>query len=186
MSWKTPLFVHKTACSAYSITWLCSGYPREMARRFGHAGDVTTNITKPDDHPATVFVFKYTHLHICYSLQFSTSNVLQAMGTAPSTSKRVVDEETGLWWWKWGVWWIWFAFQGRQAPWIKQLEVILSQRELRHLHTQLVSSEDRKPSCVKMEYAGSQRQPIFTHDVLYLTEDQLLSARAWVQATALR
>jgi hypothetical protein len=39
-------------------------------------------------------------------------------------------------------------------------------RELRRLHAQLASSEDRKPSCVKMENAGSQRQPIFTHDTL--------------------
>jgi hypothetical protein len=30
---------------------------------------------------------------MCHSLQFSLSNVLQAMGTAPSTSKRAVDEE---------------------------------------------------------------------------------------------
>lgn len=66
VSWKIPFFVHKTASaywrrtkrgnssSCYKIvTWLCSGYPREMARRFGHAGDVITNIAKPDEHPAS-------------------------------------------------------------------------------------------------------------------------------------
>jgi hypothetical protein len=76
---KNRTFVRKAA-GAYSCRAVCVEF--------------VLNNTILDDHPATIFVFKYTRLH---SLQFSILDVLQAMGTAPSTSKRQVDEEAGLW-----------------------------------------------------------------------------------------
>ncbi|KAG2145222.1 hypothetical protein DEU56DRAFT_789516 [Suillus clintonianus] len=146
--------VHERSKKAHSHR-VALGYPRQMARRSGHAGDVTSYTIIPDDHPATVFMFKYTRL-----------DVLQAMGIAPSATKSSVDEETENHDDEIEV------FDGPDLPSkdikprIEQLET-----ELLRLRAQLASSEDRKPSRVKLECGGSRRQPTFTNEILDLTED---------------
>ncbi|KAG0708136.1 hypothetical protein DFH29DRAFT_521397, partial [Suillus ampliporus] len=109
----------------------------------------------PDNSPATVFVFKYTRL-----------DILQAMGVAPSAPIRedtkdygdkiqVIDRPSD-------------PLPKDVKPRIQQLEM-----ELQHLRAQLASSsssEDRKPSLVKLERGESRRQHA-TIEVIDLTED---------------
>lgn len=115
---------------------------------------------KPDKRPTTVFVFKYTRL-----------DILQAMGIAPSTSKNSRNEEV-----------IDYGddieivdgpYEPSKLPLppkdikprIQHLET-----KLQRLRAQLASSEERKPSRVKLEREVSRRQQAAV-EVLDLTED---------------
>ncbi|KAG1869518.1 hypothetical protein F4604DRAFT_1773743 [Suillus subluteus] len=134
----------------------------EVPRPVNHGPGRSTyrTVFKPDNRPATVFVFKYTRL-----------DILQAMGIAPPTSNNSSkedandhDDEIEI-------------FDGpyepshlplrlkNVKPRIQRLEM-----ELQHLRTQLASSEDRKSSCVSLEGGVSRRQQT-TMEVLDLTED---------------
>ncbi|KAG2366912.1 hypothetical protein BDR07DRAFT_1479688 [Suillus spraguei] len=112
---------------------------------------------KPDNRPTTVFVFKYTRL-----------DILQAMGIAPSTSTNskandygdeieIIDgpyEPSSL------------SLPLKDVkPRIQHLEM-----ELQHLRARLASSEDQKPSRIKLERGVSRRQQT-AMEVLDLTKD---------------
>ncbi|KIK48176.1 hypothetical protein CY34DRAFT_798556 [Suillus luteus UH-Slu-Lm8-n1] len=132
--------------------------PRQVVR---HRLDRSTfhNSFKPDNRPTTVFVFKYTRL-----------DILQAMGIAPSTSKNsskeVIDYGDDI-----------EIIDGPYEPSklslppkdikprIQHLEI-----ELQRLRAQLASSEERKPSRVKLECEVSRRQQAAV-EILDLTED---------------
>ncbi|KAG2042456.1 hypothetical protein BDR03DRAFT_943431 [Suillus americanus] len=134
----------------------------EVPRQVHHLSGRSTSRTvfKPDNRPATVFVFKYTRL-----------DILQAMGIAPSTSNNTSkedandhDDEIEI---------IDGPYEPSSLrlplkdvkPRIRRLEM-----ELQHLRTQLASSEDQKPSRVDSECGVSRRQQT-TMEVLDLTED---------------
>lgn len=128
--------------------------PRQARRSTSHTS------FKPDKRPTTVFVFKYTRL-----------DILQAMGIAPSTSKNSSNEEV--------------IDYGDDIeivdgpcepsklplppkdikPRIQHLET-----KLQRLRAQLASSEEQKPSRVKLEREVSRRQQAAV-EVLDLTED---------------
>lgn len=128
--------------------------PRQVRRSASH------NWFKSDNRPTTVFVFKYTRL-----------DILQAMGIAPSTAKNSSGEEVidyGD-----GIEIIDGPYEPSKLPLppkdikprIQHLEV-----ELERLRAQLASSEERKPSRVKLEREVSRRQQTDV-EVLDLTED---------------
>ncbi|KAG1741099.1 hypothetical protein EDB19DRAFT_1908129 [Suillus lakei] len=136
-------------------------FGEEVPRRQVHhqpGRPTSCTMFRPDNHPTTIFVFKYTRL-----------DILQAMGIAPSTSKSPMKQEandyddeveivegpiepSSL-------------RSGDVKPQIQHLEM-----ELQRLRAQLASSEDRKPSRVKLERGVSRRQQT-TMEVLDLTED---------------
>ncbi|OAX41473.1 hypothetical protein K503DRAFT_767615 [Rhizopogon vinicolor AM-OR11-026] len=120
----------------------------------------TTSFTvKPDGSLSTIFVFKYTRL-----------DVLQAMGIAPSTSKNPINEDIKDCCDDAEIEIIDGPYEASLSkdikPRIQQLEM-----ELQRLRAQQAkSSEDRKPSRVKLECGGSRRHGT-SPEVLDLTED---------------
>ncbi|KAG2122115.1 hypothetical protein DEU56DRAFT_832831 [Suillus clintonianus] len=125
--------------------------PRQVQHKFSSS-------LEPDNRPATVFVFKYTRL-----------DILQAMGIAPLTSKNPVKEEANDHGDEVEI--IDGPYQPSSLtseevkPRIQHLEM-----ELQRLRAQLASSEDRKPSRVKLECKVSRRQHT-AMEILDLTED---------------
>ncbi|KAG1781080.1 hypothetical protein EV702DRAFT_1077528 [Suillus placidus] len=115
---------------------------------------------EPDNRPTTVFVFRYTRL-----------DILQAMGIAPSTSKKSMKEEANDYVDEVEI--IDGPYEPSSLPLpskdvkprIQHLEM-----ELQRLRAQLASSEDKKPSRVKLERGVSRRQQT-AMEVLDLTED---------------
>ncbi|KAG1717396.1 uncharacterized protein EDB91DRAFT_1091058, partial [Suillus paluster] len=160
--------VHERTKKAFSH---CVGFGEEVPCR----ATWTSNTVISDNSPATVFVFKYTRL-----------DILQAMGIAPRTPRTPAEDKTqnydddveisdGP--------------NGHDPsedvkPRIQELEVnsrfgnilpslqliLFSQMELQRLRGQLPSSEDRKPSRVKLERRVSRRQHAAI-EVIDLTED---------------
>lgn len=132
--------------------------PRQVRRQLGRS--TSHNSFKPDNRPTTVFVFKYTRL-----------DILQAMGIAPSTSKNSSKEEVI----DYGddIEIIDGPYEPSKLPLppkdikprIQHLEI-----ELQRLRAQLASSEERKPSRVKLEREVSRRQQAAL-EILDLTED---------------
>ncbi|KAJ8586986.1 hypothetical protein M405DRAFT_935014 [Rhizopogon salebrosus TDB-379] len=142
----------KKACSHRVV------FGEEVPRSVPCYGSTSRTII-PDGSLATVFVFKYTRL-----------DILQAMGVAPSTSKEPINEDTKDWCNDDEIEIIDGPFEASLSkdvkPKIRRLE-----RELRRLRAQQVnSSEDRKPSRIKLE-CGSSRRQYTSHEVLDLTED---------------
>ncbi|KAG2344076.1 hypothetical protein BDR05DRAFT_962364 [Suillus weaverae] len=137
-------------------------FGEEVPRQMHHqSGRPTSRIAfEPDNRPTTVFVFRYTRL-----------DILQAMGIAPSTSKKSMKEEANNYDDEIEI------IDGPcepsslplppkdVKPRIQHLEM-----ELQRLRAQLASSEDRKPSRVKLERGVSRRQHT-AMEVLDLTED---------------
>ncbi|KAG2070220.1 hypothetical protein BDR04DRAFT_1100448 [Suillus decipiens] len=115
------------------------------------------SVFKPDNRPTTVFVFKYTRL-----------DILQAMGIAPSASKNSKANDYGD-----EVEIVDGPYEPSSLPLplkdvkprIEHLEI-----ELQRLRAQLASSEDQKPSRIKLERGVSRRQRT-AMEVLDLTED---------------
>ncbi|KAG0708118.1 hypothetical protein DFH29DRAFT_893034 [Suillus ampliporus] len=139
--------VHERSKKAFSH---CVGFGEETPCR-----DLwTSDYIIVDNSPATVFIFKYTRL-----------DILQAMGIAPPVPKTSIETEDyddevevndGL---------NEPSPSEDVKPQIQQLEM-----ELQRLRAQLTSSEDRKPSCVKLKRGVSRRQRAAI-EVIDLTED---------------
>ncbi|KAG1869519.1 hypothetical protein F4604DRAFT_1926910 [Suillus subluteus] len=116
--------------------------PRQVNHRPGRS--TSHSMFKLDKRPVTVFVFKYTRL-----------DILQAMGIAPLISKnsskeKANDHDDQI-----------EIIDGPHEPSSsKDVKPLIQyfEMELQRLRAQLASSEDRKPSRVKLECGVSRQQ----------------------------
>ncbi|OJA10913.1 hypothetical protein AZE42_08237 [Rhizopogon vesiculosus] len=144
----------KKACSHRVV------FGEEVPRPAASLRHGTTSFTvKPDGSLATIFLFKYTRL-----------DVLQAMGIAPSSSKNPINEDIKDCCNDDQIEIIDGPYEASSSkdikPRIRRLE-----KELQRLRAQQAnSSEDRKPSRVKLECGGARRHDA-SPEILDLTED---------------
>lgn len=119
-------------------------------------------------------------MHICHSFQVSILYVVQAIGIAPSTSKKPVDREMGSRWWNRGVWWTWFAIQGCQAK-----DRITGERAPASTCTTSFIWESEALTCQVGMWGVTTATYIYSWCPRFNWGFNL-SAIAWFQATALR
>ncbi|KAG0708125.1 hypothetical protein DFH29DRAFT_893071 [Suillus ampliporus] len=149
--------VHERSKKAYAHRVV---FGEEVLRPVRHHARATSHtVFEPDNRPTTVFVFKYTRLDILQAKDIAPltlKNPTQDVANDYSDEIEITDGPNGP-----------SSLPLEDVkPRIQELEL-----ELQRLRARLPSSEDRKPSRVKLECGVSLPQHAATIEVLDLTED---------------